>query len=491
MSDQGLMEMVLAGETSAQAFADRLAQIVGSQEFLEAAFENGMSRVDEAFGVQEQALRLEFEAENEADFDTIEQAQSDMAALNFELDDYQAALTRMEREEREINEKYDERLDALNKIEDVSERTAQRQKSQISIAEALSRGDVAAAAQAIEQLRAEQIRNSIADRRKVLEASREAELNKLTQIANGQKLSRAEIEELIRDTQQEIFEIEENSLEPAQERIRLAQEILDDEISSLTVLGQTLDEWNNIKNEADLARINTNDYVNEIIAAQVALEDLIELYEDDWADISAPATPTPDAAIVVTPPPAEPDPPPPAAAPPADRGQYTVKRGDTLSGISQKYYGTANRWRDIYARNRAVIGSNPNLIFPGQVYTIPLAKGGMVPAQRYAMGGQVGYYPMGGMIPYKAMGGMFTSINTDTVPAMLSPGEFVVRRHAVNSFGVDNLKKINSGTYNGDSVYNYAVNVSVKSDANPEQIAQAVMGRIRHIDSQRIRGGKL
>jgi TP901 family phage tail tape measure protein len=474
MSDQGLMEMVLAGETSAQAFADRLAQIVGSQEFLEAAFENGMSRVDEAFGVQEQALRLEFEAENEADFDTIEQAQSDMAALNFELDDYQAALTRMEREEREINEKYDERLDALNKIEDVSERTAQRQKSQISIAEALSRGDVAAAAQAIEQLRAEQIRNSIADRRKVLEASREAELNNLTQIANGQKLSRAEIEELIRDTQQEIFEIEENSLEPAQERIRLAQEILDDEISSLTVLGQTLDEWNNIKNEADLARINTNDYVNEIIAAQVALEDLIELYEDDWADITAPATPTPDAAIVVTPTPPEPEPEPEPPAP--------TERPLNLADMARRVY------RGEYGNGQDRIN---RLMAEGYTRDQVRQIQAEVNRRYYAVGGLVQGYAVGGMIPYKAMGGMFKSINTDSVPAMLTPGEFVVRRHAVNSFGVDNLKKINSGTYSGDSVYNYAVNVSVKSDANPEQIAQAVMGRIRHIDSQRIRGGKL
>jgi hypothetical protein len=73
---------------------------------------------------------------------------------------------------------------------------------------------------------------------------------------------------------------------------------------------------------------------------------------------------------------------------------------------------------------------------------------------------------------------------------MLTPGEFVVRRRAVDNFGVDKLRAINSGAYSGDSVYNYEVNVNVKSDANPDQIARAVMGQIKQIDGQRIRGNR-
>ena len=115
--------------------------------------------------------------------------------------------------------------------------------------------------------------------------------------------------------------------------------------------------------------------------------------------------------------------------------------------------------------------------------------GGMV-SKRFAMGGKVGYYPMGGLIPYMASGGMFKSINTDTVPAMLTPGEFVMRRNAVNKYGVDTMKAINSGAYKGDSMYNYEVNVNVKSDANPEQIARAVMTQIKQIDSQRLRSNR-
>jgi len=42
-----------------------------------------------------------------------------------------------------------------------------------------------------------------------------------------------------------------------------------------------------------------------------------------------------------------------------------------LSYISKKYLGNGSRYSEIYNSNKAVIGSNPNLIKPGQVLTIP------------------------------------------------------------------------------------------------------------------------
>ena len=42
---------------------------------------------------------------------------------------------------------------------------------------------------------------------------------------------------------------------------------------------------------------------------------------------------------------------------------YTVQKGDSLSSIAAKY-GTT--WQAIYEKNKDVIGSNPNLIRPGQ-----------------------------------------------------------------------------------------------------------------------------
>lgn len=56
----------------------------------------------------------------------------------------------------------------------------------------------------------------------------------------------------------------------------------------------------------------------------------------------------------------------------------------------------------------------------------------------------------GGEVPtgYFAKGG-FTRRGTDTIPAMLTPGEFVVRRNAVKGIGVSFLKKINDMDFKG------------------------------------------
>ena len=99
-------------------------------------------------------------------------------------------------------------------------------------------------------------------------------------------------------------------------------------------------------------------------------------------------------------------------------------------------------------------------------------------------------FSKGGLVPsYFAQGGYASG--TDTVPAMLTPGEFVMSKYAVQSHGVDAMRAINNGSSVGDSVYNYSISVNVKSDANPDEIARVVMTQIKGIDSQKLRGNRL
>lgn len=50
---------------------------------------------------------------------------------------------------------------------------------------------------------------------------------------------------------------------------------------------------------------------------------------------------------------------------------YTVKPGDCLWNIAKAIYGKGSDYTKIYNANKGVIGSNPNLIYAGQVFTIP------------------------------------------------------------------------------------------------------------------------
>lgn len=50
---------------------------------------------------------------------------------------------------------------------------------------------------------------------------------------------------------------------------------------------------------------------------------------------------------------------------------YTVREGDTLWSISQRFYGTPWKWEQIWDANRSVIGDNPNEIQPGMTLRIP------------------------------------------------------------------------------------------------------------------------
>ena len=89
-------------------------------------------------------------------------------------------------------------------------------------------------------------------------------------------------------------------------------------------------------------------------------------------------------AVTPSPPPAPASAPPsPAQAPSAVAGSpsmrakmphatgsitYTVKPGDTLSGIAEWF--SLHGYGALYAANMSVIGSNPNLIIPGEHITI-------------------------------------------------------------------------------------------------------------------------
>jgi LysM repeat protein len=51
--------------------------------------------------------------------------------------------------------------------------------------------------------------------------------------------------------------------------------------------------------------------------------------------------------------------------------EYTVKAGDTLSKLAQRYYNSMSKWERIYEANREIL-KNPNYIYIGQKLMIPI-----------------------------------------------------------------------------------------------------------------------
>ena len=84
-------------------------------------------------------------------------------------------------------------------------------------------------------------------------------------------------------------------------------------------------------------------------------------------------------------------------------------------------------------------------------------------------GGGIGFWAAGGEVNYLAAGGR--PRGTDTVPAMLTPGEFIMSRGAVQAMGLGNMEAINSGRMpvSQTSNANYEINVQMSFDGMPDE----------------------
>lgn len=414
--------------------------VAGMEGTLGTAFGN----IREFFAAQEEAVNLAFNANTAGDSSILSNAQNDIAALQYVSDDLNYALDQIKEKEDEINKRYDKRVDALEKVSEINKDIISQEKGQLDIAQALASGDIAAAAKAVQEYRAEEASRAQAKAKDLLGQARQNELDAVT-AENGK--TRLQLETELKDITKQIAEIEESRLEPAQERIRIAtvaRDIALEAIGTDGYLGKTKDEWAAVENAIRLAKVESEDYKKAIEDALTLIPKLRDAYDGNTG-----------------------------AGSQSDGPQLTAEQQAAIDKIKSNRAavrtseGTTAADKKMMQENVALIkmldaaGINRSLFMSG---------GGKVPK----------YYAAGGF-----------ARGTDSIPAMLTPGEFVVRKYAVDKFGADKLKAINSGAYNGGNMYNsYAVNVNVKSDANPDQIARAVMTQIKSVESQRMRSNR-
>jgi hypothetical protein len=124
--------------------------------------------------------------------------------MNNQLSKQQKALSILSFQEDEINKKYEKRKEALQQIADINAQIAEEQKQQLSLANALASGDIAAAAQAAQEMRASAAQQAIKDQEKAMEAAQKRELASVT----FEGKTRDQLESQITDLQKQIAELE-------------------------------------------------------------------------------------------------------------------------------------------------------------------------------------------------------------------------------------------------------------------------------------------
>ena len=511
------------------AFGARLEELKKTVGLYKDMFDEAYGSAMDAFDVEERKLEIDFEMniDNKKAKADIELAQNQIADAQYKIDDKEAALKAIEDQEKKINERYDERLDALDKIEKTNADINQQQKIQMTLADALTSGDIAAAARAAQEMRAQAASDAVVKERDALEQARKNELDRATGLdkTDNKRKNRKDLEEEILGLQNEIFEKEEETIEKQEDYLRLREIDLKNSIKGIKVAGMTKDVWEQLNNNVEIARVRAVAFITAISDAMKALDNgkvVIEKYgpqitpeneaeliaaakakaaakaaaEKAAQEAAAKAAADAKAAAAA------------AAAANAISGAsnpgsktggtgevYKVKPGDTLSeiasdnGISLKELLEAN---PKFTTNPKYDGGDK--IWSGTTVVIP---GGVSAGAGKSSGGGGGFgmqvAAKGGLInPMKfALGGF--AKGTDTVPAMLTPGEFIMSKYAVEAHGINTMKAINSGQPTGGAVYNntYTLTVNAKTNANPNEIAQAVMSTIKQVDDRRIRGVSL
>jgi TP901 family phage tail tape measure protein len=448
-------------------------------EGMQDLFNEGFGKAMEQFSAREQEIKIKFTALKDPFQHVIKSFSEqieDMKEAPGGLDDLEADLQRIGEQEIDINKKYDERFKALDSIAKVNERIAAQQRTQLSLSEALSMGDIAAAARVAQEIRANDAAQALVDQREALQKSQELELENLM---GNMGMTRAQLEAQIRDIKQQIFEIEEAQIEPAQYQLDLLTRREEGEIRSLTVLGQTRDQWEETKNQIEIAKTSTEAYELAIGRAQGLVQQIIDKWGEVPSQVTTIHTIIEDriTAIQNTPPPPTPAPAPAPVASTAPAPTGPVKNQAWIDSMATAVirgdYGNGQERRNKLGSDYQMIQDRVNQHYYGG-------------ARLFNKGGYVA--------SYMANGGMtkplFGKKGTDTVPAMLTPGEFVIKKWAVDKFGVGNLNAINQGNFGSGSVYNYNMSVNVRSDANPDEIARTVMAQIKRVDAQRIRGNR-
>jgi hypothetical protein len=492
------------------------------------------AKVMDVFDSQEAILEMNNEAATATNRKIIETLEKQIEAYSRRINVLQRDLDDITEKEDEINKSYDERQKALETVKKLNQDIINQQKSQISVADALSRGDISAAAEAMEDARAQRASAQGDATGAALDAARQGQLNALTR--NGK--TRAQIEAEIKQIKKDISDIEFGALQNAQDAVDKANEQLEIARDGLEVQGLSKTAWEEINTRIDASKAQAALYDAEVVKALENARGLV----GEWDKLNDTFTTTHVINTINT------------GGGGGGGGGGAV--AETPGGQNPAYTEILSKLAPMEAQYAAYEAQLQPLLEERNKYqrqrNQPLnflqfesidrklkeaqdKVNQVLDSQRWTGRGIAQYRAELAATPqYLAAGGF--AKGTDTLPAMLTPGEFVVNSAATKRFAPI-LEAINSGSFRysmpsgptvpnnfskpvynipeksyadvggsegiypssnrassltaqDNSVYNNTYSLSVNvggTDVSANEIANVVMNKIRTIESQQVR----
>lgn len=430
-------------------------------------------------------------------------------------------LEKLSESEEDIRNAYQQRIDALEKVATINDRILQQQKDQLNVSQALASGDIYEATRAAREMQQNDVAFAQTQAREALTAGMENEIAAL-RTAGGLTREEAEkeianikeqsyqtslliqgIEDAILTKNKEIEGIKRIIRDVEDEKLKIEDRIYDRETLILDIQNKRLEpaqkQYEKLVNQRDEmkkifdTKIATMEKEVEELELGKKRVDQINSLGDAWIRAGE--------AI--------------AAA------NKALKEGETKLGRApvriptesyDDWQGKLTKWfadkAALEATYNAAVGAayssgNAAMSSVGGTSTNPYAIGGM----------GIQFRNMGGMIKKYMRGG---SVGMDSVPAMLTPGEFVIRKAMVDKYGTPMFDSINQGSFsmprydtqtstegnvkitsqNTSNIVapmynNYSVNVSVSNpNASADEIANKAIMKIQQMQNMQIRGGR-
>jgi TP901 family phage tail tape measure protein len=185
------------------------------EKLIDMQFAPQIKKENDALAVQEKKL---------ADINTQIQkvTKSQVEPIQAVIDSNNLALDKIALKEDAINEKYNKQVEALDKIASINQNIANIQKQRLSIADALTRGDISTAAQLMQDARAEQAQSAVTGQKDALSATRDAAISALGRNAIEKQNKELQLQiNIIEATQLKTLQAQKQTIEDTIESINL------------------------------------------------------------------------------------------------------------------------------------------------------------------------------------------------------------------------------------------------------------------------------